>query len=57
MTPQPLDQQKLYAEARCIPVWEPGFLSASGPRVAMSGLGLMPLCAYSGPYEELQLKS
>jgi peptide/nickel transport system substrate-binding protein len=50
-------QQKLYDEARFIPVWELGFLCASGPRMAVSGLGLIPLFAYSGPYEDVQLKS
>jgi peptide/nickel transport system substrate-binding protein len=50
-------QQKLYDEARFIPIWELGFLCASGPRVAVSGLGQIPLFAYSGPYEDIQLKS
>jgi hypothetical protein len=40
-----------------MPVWELGFLCASGPRVAVSGLGLIPLFAYSGPYEEVRLKA
>jgi len=50
-------QQKLYDEARFMPLWELGFLCASGPRVTMSGLGKIPLFAYSGPYEDIQLKS
>ncbi len=50
-------QQKVYEEARYIPLWELGFLCASGPRVAISGLRRIPLFAYSGPYEEVQLKS
>jgi peptide/nickel transport system substrate-binding protein len=50
-------QQKLYDEARFIPIWELAFLCASGPRAAVSGMGLIPLFAYSGPYEDLQLKS
>jgi ABC-type transport system substrate-binding protein len=50
-------QQKLYDEALFAPMWELGFLCASGPRVAVSGLGLIPLFAYSGPYEDVQLKS
>jgi peptide/nickel transport system substrate-binding protein len=50
-------QQKLYDEARFMPIWELGFLCASGPRVAASGLGQIPLFAYSGPYEEVRLKS
>jgi peptide/nickel transport system substrate-binding protein len=50
-------QQKVYDEALFGPFWELGFLCASGPRVAVSGLGLIPLFAYSGPLEEVQLKS
>jgi peptide/nickel transport system substrate-binding protein len=50
-------QQKLYDEAMFISMWELGFLCASGPRAAVSGLSLIPLFAYSGPYEDVQLKS
>ncbi|HEY5868669.1 MAG TPA: hypothetical protein VI542_24440, partial [Candidatus Tectomicrobia bacterium] len=50
-------QQKLYDEARFIPIWELGFLSASGPRVAVSGIGLIRLHIYSAPFEDVQLKS
>ena len=50
-------QQKLYDEVRFIPIWELGGLHASGPQVAVSGLGLIPLFAFSGPDEEVQLKS
>jgi ABC-type transport system substrate-binding protein len=50
-------QQKLYDEALFAPMWELGFLCASGPRAAVSGLGLIPLFAYSGPYEDVRLKS
>ena len=50
-------QQKLYDDVRFIPVWELGFLSASGPRVAVSGIGLIRLHIYSAPFEDVQLKS
>jgi peptide/nickel transport system substrate-binding protein len=50
-------QQKLYDEALFVPIWELGFLCASGPRAAVSGLSLIPLFAYSGPYEDVQLQS
>jgi hypothetical protein len=50
-------QQKLYDEARFLPIWELGFLSASGPRVAVSGIGLIRLHIYSAPFEDVQLKS
>ena len=51
------DAAKLYDEALFAPMWELGFLCASGPRMAVSGLGLIPLFAYSGPYEDVRLKS
>ncbi len=50
-------QRKLHDEARLIPVWELSFLCASGPRAVVSGLSLIPLFAYSGPYEDVQVKS
>jgi peptide/nickel transport system substrate-binding protein len=50
-------QQKLYDEVRFIPIWDLGGLHASGPRVEVSGVGLIPLFAFSGPYEDVQLKS
>jgi peptide/nickel transport system substrate-binding protein len=50
-------QQKLYDEVRFIPIWELGVLHASGPRVAVSGLGLIPLLLFSGPLEDVQLRS
>ena len=56
-SPLPKIQQKVYDEARFMPIWELTALHASGPRVAVSGLGLIPLFAYSGPYEDPQLKS
>jgi peptide/nickel transport system substrate-binding protein len=50
-------QQKVYDEAYFMPLWELGFLCASGPRVAVSGLGMIPLHVYSAPYEDVQLNS
>src|SRR5919198_790216 len=50
-------QQKVYDEAYFGPFWELGFLCASGPRVAVSGWGLIPLFAYSAPLEEVRLKT
>jgi peptide/nickel transport system substrate-binding protein len=38
------------------PLWELGFLNATGPRVEESGLGLIALHPYSAPYEDLKLK-
>jgi hypothetical protein len=39
------------------PIWELGCLCVSGPRVAVSGLGLIAVFIYSAPYEEVRLKS
>jgi peptide/nickel transport system substrate-binding protein len=49
-------QQKLNEEVRFLPILEAPILGASGPRVAVSGLGLIPLIASSAPYEDVQLK-
>jgi peptide/nickel transport system substrate-binding protein len=49
-------QQKAYDEARFMPIWEPAFLGASGPRVAVSGLNEKSF-AYSAPYEDVQLST
>ena len=50
-------QHKLYEEALVLPIWEFGVLHASGPRVAVSGLGLIPLFLFSGPLEEVRVHS
>ena len=50
-------QQKLYHEVRFIPILELGGRHTSGPRVTVSGVGLIPLFAFSGPYEDVQLNS
>jgi len=50
-------QQKVYDEALVMPIWHLGFLCVTGPRVAVSGLGLIPGYIYSAPYEDVQLKS
>jgi peptide/nickel transport system substrate-binding protein len=50
-------QQKAYDEARFMPIWQLSFVSASGPRAAVSGLGLIQSFLYSAPYEDVQVKS
>ena len=50
-------QQKVYDEAYFLPIWQLGFLCVTGPRVAVSGLGLIPNYIYSAPYEEVRLKA
>jgi peptide/nickel transport system substrate-binding protein len=49
-------QQLIHEKAMFAPIWELAFINASGPRVAESGLGLIPLFAYSGPLEDVRLK-
>ena len=50
-------QQKAHDEASFAPFWEGGFLCASGPRAAASGLGVIPLFASSAPLKEVGLTS
>lgn len=38
------------------PIGELAFINGHGPRVAESGLTLIPMHAYSAPYEDLRLK-
>ena len=48
-------QQLMHDKAMVAPIWELAFLNGVGPRVAESGLGLIPGHAYSAPYEDLRL--
>ena len=50
-------QQKAYDAAYFLPIWQLGFLCVTGPRVAVSGLGLIPGYIYSAPYEEVRLQT
>ena len=50
-------QQLVHDKAMYAPIWELGFIHASGPRVAESGLGLITGWAFSAPYEDVKLKS
>jgi peptide/nickel transport system substrate-binding protein len=49
-------QQLIHDKVMYAPIWELGWLNGVGPRVAESGLGLIPMHAYSAPYEDLRLK-
>jgi peptide/nickel transport system substrate-binding protein len=49
-------QQLVHEKTMYAPIWELGWLNGVGPRVAESGLGLIPMHAYSAPYEDLKLK-
>ena len=50
-------QQLIHEKAMYAPIWELGFIHAQGPRVAESGLGLIPGWAFSAPYEDVKLKA
>jgi peptide/nickel transport system substrate-binding protein len=49
-------QQLMHEKAMYLPIWQYALLSAHGPRVAESGLGLIADYPWSAPYEELKLK-
>jgi peptide/nickel transport system substrate-binding protein len=49
-------QQLIHEKVMYGPIWELGWLNGVGPRVAEAGLGLIPMHAYSAPYEDLKLK-
>jgi hypothetical protein len=49
-------QRIIHEQALFVPNWQLAFLSGVGPRVAESGLGLIPLYIYSAPYEDVRLK-
>ena len=46
----------MHEKALFAPIWELAFISGVGPRIAESGLGLIPLYIYSAPYEDVRLK-
>jgi peptide/nickel transport system substrate-binding protein len=50
-------QQPMHERVMFAPIIEPAFLNGVGPRVAESGLGLIPGHPYSSPYEDLRLKA
>jgi peptide/nickel transport system substrate-binding protein len=49
-------QQLMYEKAINAPIWQLAFINGFGPRVAESGLGLIPSYTYSAPYEDVALK-
>ena len=49
-------QQLIHDKVMYAPIWELGWLNGVGPRVAEAGLGLIPMHAYSAPYEDVKLK-
>jgi peptide/nickel transport system substrate-binding protein len=49
---QIVNERTMYA-----PIWQLAFINGHGPRVGESGFGLIPGFAYTGPYEDITLKS
>jgi peptide/nickel transport system substrate-binding protein len=49
-------QQLVHEKAMFAPIWELAFMNGHGPRLAESGLGLIPDYFYSAPYEDVRLK-
>jgi peptide/nickel transport system substrate-binding protein len=50
-------QQLVYERAVAVGIWQLAFINGVGPRVGQSGFGLIPAFAYTGPYEDITLKS
>ena len=50
-------QELIHEKTMYAPIWELGWLNGVGPRVGEAGLGLIPMHAYSAPYEDLTLKA
>ncbi|HEX4615488.1 MAG TPA: hypothetical protein VH230_06190, partial [Stellaceae bacterium] len=50
-------QQLVYEKTMISQIWELAFINAVGPRVGQSGFGLIPGFAYTGPYEDITIKS
>ena len=50
-------QQLVHDKAIYAPIWQLAFMNAFGPRVGESGFGLIPAFAYTGPYEDMTIKS
>jgi peptide/nickel transport system substrate-binding protein len=50
-------QQIVYDKVIYTPLWQLAFISAVGPRVDQSGMGLIKGFVYPAPYEEITLKT
>ena len=50
-------QDLLDAETMTVSIWQLAFLSAVGPRVEQSGIGLIKGYVYTAPYEDMTLKA
>jgi len=50
-------QQLISERTMFAPIWQLAFINGTGPRVDVSGFGLIPGFAYTGPYEDITAKS
>jgi len=50
-------QKFMHAKDMFVPLWQLGFLCASGPRVAESSFGRIPGFVYQAPFEDMAMKS
>ena len=50
-------QQIVHERTMYAPIWQLAFINGHGPRISESGVGLIPGFAYTGPYEDITIKS
>ena len=50
-------QRIVHERTMYAPIWQLAFINGYGPRVGEAGFGLIPGFAYTGPYEDITLKS
>jgi peptide/nickel transport system substrate-binding protein len=50
-------QRLVHERTIAAPIWQLAFINGTGPRVGESGFGLIPTFAYTGPYEDITIKS
>jgi len=50
-------QQIVHERTMYAPIWQLAFINGHGPRVGESGFGLIAGFAYTGPYEDITLKT
>ncbi len=50
-------QQIVHERTMYAPIWKLALINGQGPRVGESGFGLIPGFAYTGPYEDITIKS
>jgi peptide/nickel transport system substrate-binding protein len=50
-------QQLVYEKSVVAPIWQLAFINGAGPRVGVSGFGLITDFAYTAPYEDITIKA